>query len=504
MLTEASEMAGGLPPEAVRVLELLAQHEGRLPLEDLIRRFGPLREMGPGRRDRERPWASPVSPLEVLWYRGILARAFADTPDGPLEYGFVPSDLANRLLAPPGPRAAVGKPAPKPRRVTPADSVAIDDATTLLAAYRREGWKEAGLSDRQQEWLRPFLLQPESLDLLLVVLDEGRLLPPASQPEAVRAFLEADRSSALAALQSLYLRSPGWNDLARTGSLRPAGRGWPNDPAAGRRNALGLLASVPRGRWWSTAELIAAAREAAPHFLRPPGGIDSWYLQRASDGAFLRGFESWEAVEGELLRYLLNGPLHWLGAVDRGGGGAAFRWTAQSAALRGEGTEPARPEVSGRSSLRPDGTLQVARLASRALRYQVARLCSWEQADPGRYTYRFTAGSLRRALTAGLTLAQARQVLEQASEGDLPQGILRALERWGKHGQEARVRPQVILEVQDASLLDRLMAQASTGRFVKERLGPTMAAVEPHNWQALRNASLRLGLLIGEPEERSE
>jgi hypothetical protein len=504
MLAQASEMAATLPPEAARVLELLNRHAGRLPLEELGLRFGPLREMGPGRRDREKPWASPTSPLEVLWYRGLLARAFADSPAGPQEYGFIPHDLASRLPRPtPNTPAPIGRPAARPRRFAAADTFAVDDATTILAALRRRGWNVSELSPTRREWLLGHLLQPSSLDLLLILLQEGGLLAPEPQPEPIGEFLESSREAALSTLQRYYLQSAGWNDLAQVSSLRSAGAQWPNDPVLGRRAAIELLATVPVGGWWSIPDLAAAARREDPHFLRPSGGFDSWYLQRAADGAFLQGFESWDWVEGELLRYLVSGPLHWMGAVDLSPDGAAFRWSPLGAPLREPQARLKPTSANGRSSVQPDGRVQVARLADRTLRYQVARLCEWESANRGSYAYRLAAGPLRRALAEGLTVSQARRILTEAAGGKPPKGISRALERWAEHGQEAELRPRLVLEVRDPSVVDLLSADASTGRFLGERLGPTSAAVEPGDWDALSKAALRLGLLIGEPEDGS-
>jgi len=504
MLAQAPELAGSLPAEAARVLELLTRHDGRLPLEELGIRFGPLREMGAGRRDREKPWASPVSPLEVLWYRGLLARAFAESPAGPREYGFIPHDLADRLPTPtPIPRAAIGRPASKPNRFAAAGSFSVDDATTILAACRRGGWGVSDLSTERREWLLGYLLQPDSLDLLLSLLQEGGLLAPDPQPEPIREFLASGREAALASVQRLYVQAAGWNDLAQVPSLRSAGPQWPNDPILGRRAAVELLATVPVGVWWSVPDLLVAARREEPYFLRPSGGFDSWYLQRASDGAFLQGYESWDSVEGELLRYLVSGPLHWMGAVDLSQDGTALRWSPLGAQLREPKVRLKSTAGSGRSSVRPDGRIQIARLGDRVLRYQVARICQWESADRGGYGYRLSAGPLRRALAAGVTVPQTQRILTEAAGGKPPKGIVRALERWAEHGQEAELRPRLVLEVRDTSVMDQLSADGSTGRYLKERLGPTSVAVESADWEALCKAALRLGLLIGEPEEGS-
>ncbi len=67
------EVVDGLPADTGQALQALKASGGRMPLADLTRRFGPLREIGAGRRDREKVWRQPTSPLEALWYRGLLA-----------------------------------------------------------------------------------------------------------------------------------------------------------------------------------------------------------------------------------------------------------------------------------------------------------------------------------------------------------------------------------------------------------------------------------------------
>ena len=55
---------------------------------------GEIRAIGPGRLEREGIWREPENPAEELWYRGLIYRAFADFGDGPLEYIYIPEDLA--------------------------------------------------------------------------------------------------------------------------------------------------------------------------------------------------------------------------------------------------------------------------------------------------------------------------------------------------------------------------------------------------------------------------
>lgn len=488
MLEQVEQLA--LPQPARNALEVLQRSGGRLSWEQLQRQFGPLREMGAGRRDRTKPWRQPASPLEMLWYRGLVGRAFGDSPSGPMEFGFVPRDLLERL--PPVERESVGVPGgpdAAPRSFVAASSQAIDDATTLLAALR----KDSELAQPQR--LDRFLLQPAAHSLLVQLVGE---LP--QQPEQLKGFLTESRGAALAWLQHRWRAAETWNDLAQVGELQAAGDEWPNDPAAGRAAALDLLAPIPPGQWWSLRKTIADIQQRHPNFLRGPGGFESWYLQRASDGQFLSGFEHWEAVEGAYLRYLVVGPMHWLGGLDLSHDRQAFRITPAAAALFGGDAEPAVEQPPGAAKVGSDGSIQIARSADRSLRYQVARFTVWERADRGGYRYRLSAAGLQAAERQGLTAAHAISVLERANGGALPAGPARALQRWLSHGLEASLQRELVLQVEDPQILDQLSEQPGTKRYLRARLDSNRALVGEADWPKLARAALGLGLLIGEPE----
>ncbi len=64
----------------------------------------------------------------------------------------------------------------------------------------------------------------------------------------------------------------------------------------------------------------------------------SWFIRRISDEQYLRGFESWDEVDGALIRYLITGPLHWLGLVELAAPSPdsspqSFRWSTWADAL---------------------------------------------------------------------------------------------------------------------------------------------------------------------------
>ena len=111
------------------------------------------------------------------------------------------------------------------------------------------------------------------------------------------------------------MHSPDFNDLRLVPGLEFEGE-WRNDPLQACYAVLEILTDVPRNTWWSLGAFIERIKEAEPDFQRPAGDYESWYIRRHESGEFLRGFESWDAIEGALIRFMITGPLHWLGIVD--------------------------------------------------------------------------------------------------------------------------------------------------------------------------------------------
>jgi len=500
-----SEIHAGLPPDAAQALDRLLVRGGRLPFADLARRSGLLRRIGPGKRDREKPWRSPASPLEVLWYRGLLATAFADTSTGPKEFAFIPSDLMALLPQPSIQQAAAFFPSVEPPAVQcESGTEAVDDAVTLLAELRRRPCDGHQLPAKRREGLAPFLHNPDSLDLLLVLLiDLGIVVSDPLQPDpsTVRDFLALSRSETRTHLLRAWVNSTTWNDLAHVPSLSTAGKAWPNDPLATRKAVVEFLQDAASSMWFEINPFTLAVRDRQPDFQRPGGDFDSWYLKRSDNGAFLQGFEHWDQIEGALLRFMINGPLHWLGAADLGSPAAqrdasAFRLTPLAAALTDpeflSDIEDEVPPVE----VRPDGHIVVPHQTSPAMRYQISRFSTWLPFDEAGYQFMLSPSSLQLAHDQGLQLRHIQTLLAEASQDKAPPRLLKALARWGEHGREARLDHGVVLRVDDADLLDKLFSRRATSRYLGERLGPTAVVVRPRDMTSLLAAAVRFGLLI--------
>ena len=537
------EVVSTLSKDARAALEALSAAGGRIPWGTFTRRFGDVREMGPGKRDREQPHLHPASAAEALWYRALVGKAFFDTEKGSQEFAFIPDDFLMVLdfgekeiihevhegheekkkeqkeiaehkpaeekkktkdvtpnlkpasAVPPaqpvapaarGTEEALGRPASPAEKAfpTPASDRLLDDACTLLAALRTG-------------------IQPPETDIPVSVvsafLDAAKItVNGAPQPDPVKSFLEAPRARALEMLVGAWQDSDAFNELRMVPGLSCEGE-WKNQPLETREFLLNLLEAVPEKQWWSLPAFVRDVKAKYPDFQRPAGDYDSWFIKREADGNFLRGFTSWDAVDGALIRYLVGGPLFWLGMMDLAAPDLENRIQAGEkaapTAFRAASNDARAPNLeSAKLSVASNGRISVPRLVPRAARYQIARFCEWEAEKEDEYRYRVTPDSLTRARQQGLKPGHLVGVLRKCAAGPLPPPFVRALERWEVNGSEARIENLVVLKVSKPEVLNELRA-SSAARFLGEVLGPVTVVVKAGAQAKVLAALAEMGLL---------
>jgi len=498
------EMENRLSEEAITALRELHKHQGRLPWSQFIRTYGELREMGPGRRDRDKPFLNPISTTEVLWYRGLIQRGIFDTERGPVEFAFIPDDLLmmfsfsqNVGFLDLGRRAKI-KEIIDP--ISAGDQV-LDHACTLLAGLRIP----VGDRELQFHWVFgeswPYLLKPVDLKVLIYTLglisEHGE-----TRPQQVRDFLETDRNQALYQIATAWMLYPDYDDLRRMPGFKIEGE-WRNEPLQTKKFFLDLMRRIPVDEWWNLNSFIEAIRQGQPDFQRPAGDYDSWYIRDGETGDYLRGFENWDRIDGAVLRYMIAGPLFWLGMVELAFSPtemgdiqrtiSAFRITSTgSALLQGECPDILSTE-NDKVQIRSDGQIGVPRLSPRPVRYQVARFCRWEEQKEHVYHYRITPESLARAAEQGLKVNHLLSILKKNTE-IMPPGLVRSLQRWEQRGTETHFEQVTILRVGHPEILQSLKKTKAT-RFLGDPLGPTAIVVKPGSITKLRNILAEMGFL---------
>ena len=494
-----------LEPEEATALADLVRQGGRAPVAVFARDHGEVRLMGPGKLEREEPWLDPASPAESLWYRGFLYRGFDQTDEGTLEFYYIPQELLYRLSPPTpvrreetAPEADPSlHPVDPPAGPQPALTDAVDDLATLLALAQRTGLRPERLPN-----LDGLLADPnrDRRSMLLTLATEMSLLRRADdilRPTRVAIeWLQQSREAQLRTLVDAWSRSI-WNELRHTPGLMTEGESWQNDPLLARTALMDVLPTDDH--WYRVADVVALIRRQDPDFQRPDGNYETWYIRDSVTQNYLSGFENWDNVEGRLLRYLIQGPLYWLGMVELSSGSSresTYRLTSRALAWLGD--EPATAdEVKVPLVVQPDGIILAPFNASRYERFQAARIADPELLSPGKpYRYRIVPSSLAEAQGQGITPERMLQFLESASGRPVPTSVRRGISRWADKGVEGRLQSVVVLRVGDEEILETLRANSKTRDFITEALGDLAVIIRPGEWEAFRQAVAQLGLLL--------
>ena len=489
-------------------LQHLLASGGHMPAGMFTRVHGVIRQSGAGHIAEIAQ--QPATPAEALFYRGLIAMAFEQAETGPRQVVYVPEEVIDVLPTLPviqqvdeGDGGVAALSAVEGQRA--ADTSIVDDLTTLLAWLQVQG---AALLDGDLAMpvcaaLAPHLLEPDADRLRflfgagvaagLIAAGGGRA--EISRDEA-RRWLGGGRGAQLRQLARAWGESQSLRDLWQVPGLAPEGDGLGgHDPAVARGAILNRIGELtPLDDWWSLADFVAAVKSGDPDFQRPGGDYDSWYIRDAR-GEYLRGFESWDQVEGALIRWIVRGPLHWLGMVDLAEGAA--RLTAWGRAFLELGAWPDLVEARDDIEVGLDGALRVPRRFSRLDRFQIARFTSWSQADDP-YVYLLDGAGIDRAARQGITAAQIQAFLHRVSgERPLPPEVARLLQNW-LEGPVARVtlERQVLLRADSAEALTAIFETPALRRHLGARLGPTSLLVRPEHWPQLRNALGEAGIQV--------
>ena len=491
---QLEETLNVLPENAHAAWEVLLARHGRESWAIFTRQFGELRPFGLARRSREQPDLSPISAVEVLWYRGLIGRAFLNPSGEPQEYAYIPDEflamtqqnnpMTNQLL---------------PRPASEADSkiqllandALLDDATEALAALRMNRPLHMAYLPKKPVYIQ-FLLAL----LAQVGLFSAEQLP---EPEKVKDFLSESRGEALLNLFNIWRNSQSLNELRMLPGLTSDGN-WTNNPQIPRNLLIEILKPLDVSTWWSIPSLLNQVKTTMPDFQRPAGDYDSWFIHEEKTNQNLRGFESWDKVEGALLRYLLAGPLHWLGVLDiahaeKTNQPISFRLSPIGVNLLQNQIPAQCSSENGSVTISSDGSLFITHEVPRALRYQLERFCLPLGGEKSQAKYQVTADSLRQAVDQGLRPTQLIYLLQQARVKNIPQVVSDALERWEKYGPEMKVQPVVLLRLEKNELLPIFQKVPRVARCLGEVLNPLTVIVKPGSTESLRQALAELGFI---------
>lgn len=482
------------------LLRQLLAAGGRMPAATLIHSYGQLRSthMAP------EEW-SALNPLERLHHRGLLFRGYATWEGYRGPAFFIPAELWPYLPRVPrtAPEDLLQPLSSGEVEVIPSDFSLQRDMAVLLALFRRtahplteDGQCPTGLSALQE------LLMPlqSYVAFLLAVARQARLLAPdldgMLRPTAEgQQWLRAGPALRAQVLFQSWREHPAWDDLAAIPEL-VVERPWPADLSLPRERALRHLAACPPATWLSQSSLAQVVEAGEPEFLRPAGVGSRPRVRQREGGGTLEGVTSWNEVEGRYLRFLLQGPLQWLGAVELGESptqGTAFRLTALGQALLGP--------VAGLPALAEEpviveGTLEVW-VPREAAPYVVFLLenCAERVQRDHVSRYRLTRPALHRALQRGERLESILEAMARYGRGEIPQNVTYTLHEWAATYGQFRLHQATLLTAAESLLLEQVLTDPLVRAACGERLSPTTVEVVQDKAAALEEQLDHLGYL---------
>ena len=342
--------------------------------------------------------------------------------------------------------------------------------------------------------------------------------PVTAWREAKEHFLRRSEADQWAILARTYFAVTTWSELwlalaeradvqlrrgkgSYYGYLQPAQMG--EKLGQFRHQVLRVLACLPDARWFSLRALCDVLHPIWPRFdhwawsqtayggnMKPP-----WFL--AQNGRFLdtaNNKADWNIAQGNFIRQVLLGPLHWLGLADLSfehGRLVAFRlqgladlfWD-RTGAIPLPGGQVAKEEaVALAEAVSVAGTLitvDPVAISAQAHNY-LDSLAILDEAATNRFVYRLYAPAVHAAFEEGHTLAQLLDGWQKWLPIPLPDAIHRQLEAWWQaYGQVRLYENVTVVEFGDEYALAEMKAATSLEKHLIAEISPQLVLI-PEN-----------------------
>ncbi len=488
-------LAGPGGKELSAGLGRLAALDGMEPVDSFESEFGTMRVAGIDRILREKYWKDPVSVTEMLFYRGLIYRHNRFVSDTVTECYIIPDDLlkALRPLLPAEhssgdtqTRTLIVRPA------IPAETVSVlrseenlPETFSLAAAMKRSG--------------APFRLPgteitDEYAGFIGMLLSDSGMFPEAGEPdaEAIRRFLVSNRTAALLRLVKTWRESSSYDELRENKAGLIITEPPVYDKTKPREHIIRYLSLLEPDMWWSLSGFITALKNAEPSFLRRYITNERWIISDP-DGNDLSGQGSWFQLEGAYIRFLLFGPLRWLGIIQTAYSDkeknepAAFRISRDGLFYLSEsGNADIPKEIGDKPSLdtaapniSADGAVICASGTSRYFLYMAARFMELEKFRDRTCSFRLTPNSLSDAEKNGLSRESLLSMLRRFSKNAIPPSLERLLSNSKGHGIPATIYNATILTIPDSGIIEDLISSSRLSKWVIQQINQNSLVIDP-------------------------
>lgn len=312
----------------------------------------------------------------------------------------------------------------------------------------------------------------------------------------------------------LWLESPFWNELLYLPEVIVRPGPDPLDPAheevvRARQVLMERILEEQVETWHGISSFVARTKLYAPYLLFPRqyGARADRYSVGSNpygwDFRLRRGWlthrEGWHQVEGGFIRAVILGPLQWLGLVNikNEGNTPAFRLAQGVLLVTNDVEHPVEELPWGRLIVQPNFELIALAPVSEALLIRLDRFAERSGLEHIAQ-YRITKASVTRAIQMGLHAETIQQVLEEAAGPgvEIPQNVHYSLVEWERQARRIELwQGAILLEVDEAGLLDDLLTNEETRGLLVRRLSPVLAEVATNQLEALQEVFWRRSYL---------
>ena len=487
-------ISGASGKEITTGLSRLIGQNGTISADAFEEEFGTLRIAGIDKVLREKYWKNPISITEILYYRGLIFRAPCFIESTVKECYVIPDDLIKMLREMiQTDQISAGNTVPEiiVRPAIPSETVLaspvndrLPETVTLCAAQKR--------SEKPFE-LPNTVITGEYESFVHMILQNSGMFPASGAPdsEAIRSFLISNRTSARLQLINTWRYSSSYDELEEDKTDLIIEEHPVYDPAQPRDRILKLLTLLEPDIWWSLNGFITAVKNADGTFLRKHFKNESWIIHD-KDGNDLTGQGSWFQLEGAYIRFLLFGPLQWLGIIQCA---YADKEKTEPAAFRITGNglfyilESQSPELSEEISTKQNLETTVPRIAadgavicssgtSRYFLYMAARFMEIEKFTDTECAFRLTPDSLAEAEKNGLTRESLLSMLRRFSKNTVPPSLERMLSAPRSYSIPATIYNATILTVPDPNIVEDIINSPRLSKWVIQQINSNSLVID--------------------------
>ena len=489
-----TEIVTSLPEPAQAAFHMLAEKGGRIEREVFARKYGDVREMGAAVREKERPDRVPCNESETLFYRGLIALAFFEVKGETKEYYFIPDEF---LIYSQQASKTDEMPSLQPLASSKKIDISTRDAPDLLQMLTL---RLAILRGNITETEFGGIIQIDAIPFLDALLKENGILDKdrnISTSEGKTILLE-EETDLLRELYKNWYKSEQTNDLRMVPELEFDGQ-WVNNPIKPRKAIVDMIQALHAEQWYQLEEMVQWIYETSPHFMRFGGEYEQWFIKKRGREEYLHGFDAWPEVDGAYARYLISGPLHWLGMIELG----QQKGADENLLFKKHNTEeylidkkPNETKVSQpqRAIIHKNGEIYLPIKTEREMLYHFARFCIWNGKNESYFKFKLTPDAIRRAADQQVSISHIETIFRKYGQEPIPDNIFTLLSRWKKSGAEIEIEEQVIVRFKDPKTLKQLNNKIIQN-LIMDILNPTTVIIRKQDLRKFENALVEAGYL---------